>query len=114
MARIVNLRFSFVKTGCRFQQCKQIRLVMCCLVGSLVKTLFPQEIFVTSVGDLKLNSKCHKQLNRVHTGPGKSGKSWNFIVAFSRTEKSWKKASGPWKGWKSVWQTVRRINIEIL
>ena len=25
-------------------------------------------------------------------GPGKSGKSWNFIVAFSRTGKSWKKA----------------------
>jgi len=27
-------------------------------------------------------------------GPGKSGKSWNFIVPFSRTEKSWKKAAG--------------------
>jgi len=24
-------------------------------------------------------------LNRVCTGPGKPGKSWNFIVAFSRT-----------------------------
>jgi len=23
-------------------------------------------------------------------GPGKPGKSWNFIVAFSRTGKSWK------------------------
>ena len=25
---------------------------------------------------------------RVHTGPGKPGKSWNFMVAFSRTRKS--------------------------
>ena len=31
---------------------------------------------------------------RVRTGPGKPGKSWNFIVAFSRTGKSWKKAVG--------------------
>ena len=29
-------------------------------------------------------------LIRVHTGPGKPGKSWNFIMAFSRTGKSWK------------------------
>ena len=30
-------------------------------------------------------------------GPGKPGKSWNnyFIVAFSRTGKSWKKVAGP-------------------
>jgi len=33
----------------------------------------------------------------VCTGPGKPGKSWNFIVAFSRTGKSWKKAAGPRK-----------------
>lgn len=26
-------------------------------------------------------------------GPTKPGKSWNFIVAFSRTRKSWKKAA---------------------
>ena len=25
------------------------------------------------------------------TGPGKPGKSWNLIMAFSRTGKSWKK-----------------------
>ena len=25
---------------------------------------------------------------RVRTGPGKPGKSWNFVVAFSRTGKS--------------------------
>ena len=40
--------------------------------------------------------------NRVRTGPGKPGKSWNFILAFSRTGKSWKKATGPGKFWKSV------------
>jgi len=40
--------------------------------------------------------------NRVHTSPGKPGKSWNFIVAFSRTGKSWKRATGPGKFWKSV------------
>ena len=41
-------------------------------------------------------------VNRVRTGPGKPGKSWNFFVAFSRTGKSWKKATGPGKFWKSV------------
>jgi len=62
---------------------------------------------------------------RVRTGPGKPGKSWNFIAAFSRTGKSWKRVTGPGKFWKSVklkekkkkrnvWQTVRRINIKIL
>ena len=35
-------------------------------------------------------------------GPGKLGKSWNFIMAFSRTGKYWKKATGPGKFWKSV------------
>ena len=44
-----------------------------------------------------------KALNgRVRTGPGKPGKSWNFIMAFSRTGKSWKKATGPGKFWKFV------------
>ena len=39
---------------------------------------------------------------RVLTGPGKPGKSWNFIImAFSRTGKSWKKATGSEKFWKS-------------
>jgi len=38
---------------------------------------------------------------RVRTGPGKPGKSWNFIVAFSRTGKAWKRATGPGKFWKS-------------
>ena len=39
---------------------------------------------------------------RVRTGPGKRGKCWNFIVAFSRTGKSWKRATSPGKFWKSV------------
>ena len=34
-------------------------------------------------------------------GPGKPGKTWNFIVGFSRTGKSWKKSTGLEK-WKSV------------
>ena len=34
---------------------------------------------------------------RVGTGPGKPGKSGNFTMAFSRTGKSWKKATGPGK-----------------
>ena len=40
--------------------------------------------------------------SRARTGPGKPGKSWNFVMAFSRTGKSWKKATGPGKSWKSV------------
>ena len=44
---------------------------------------------------------------RVHTGPGKPGKSWNYIMAFSRTGKSWKKAIGPGKFWKSVNSTEK-------
>ena len=32
---------------------------------------------------------------KVRTGPGKPGKSWNSIMAFSRTGKSWKKATAP-------------------
>ena len=42
---------------------------------------------------------------RVRTGPGKPGKSWNFIMAFSRisrTGKSCKMDAGPGKSWKSV------------
>ena len=35
-------------------------------------------------------------------GPEKPGKSWNFIMPFSRTGKSWKKATGPGKFWKFV------------
>ena len=35
-------------------------------------------------------------------GSGNPGKSWNFIVTFSRTFQTWKNAAGPGKSWKSV------------
>ena len=41
-------------------------------------------------------------LGRVRKGPVKPGKSWDFIVAFSRSGKSWKKAAGLEKFWKFV------------
>ena len=34
--------------------------------------------------------------------PGNPGKSWNFILAFSNTGKSWKITASPGKSWKSV------------
>ena len=58
-----------------------------------------QIIFCTFCGKVKglrLTDTVHI---RVCTGPGKS---WNFIVSFSRTGKFWKKATGPGKFWKSV------------
>ena len=30
------------------------------------------------------------------------GESWNFILTFSRTGKTWNKTVGPGKSWKSV------------
>ena len=44
---------------------------------------------------------------QVHTGPGNPGKSWNFILTFSRTfklKKKKKKTTGPGKSWKSALQ----------
>ena len=43
--------------------------------------------------------------NRDRTGPGKPGKSWNFVLVFSRTRKSWKRATGPGKFWKLLLKT---------
>ena len=57
---------------------------------------------------------------RVHASPEKTEKTWNFIVAFSRTGMSWKKPlvleiSGNLldlsKKKLNVWQMIRRINI---
>jgi len=48
------------------------------------------------------NKIIDQQFYRVHTCPGKPGKFWNFVVAFSRAGKSWKKATGPGRFWKSV------------
>ena len=39
---------------------------------------------------------------RVHTGPGKPGMTGILLLAFSRTGKFWKKATGHGKVWKSV------------
>jgi len=36
---------------------------------------------------------------KINAGPGKS---WNFILTFSRTGKSWKINAGPGKSWKSI------------
>ena len=52
--------------------------------------------------DVKLNKPLiiiqnQSATTRVRMGPGKPGKSWNFIMAFSRTGKSWKKGHCPWK-----------------
>ena len=41
-------------------------------------------------------------LNRICTGPKNPGKSWNFIVTFSRTGESWNKATGLGKFCKYV------------
>jgi len=35
-------------------------------------------------------------------GSRNPGKSWNFILTFSRTGKSWKTNAGPGKSWKSI------------
>ena len=48
------------------------------------------------------NSMRRKAVIRVRTDLGKPGKSWNLILTFSRTGKSWKKTTGSGKSWKSV------------
>ena len=50
---------------------------------------------------VKLQAKL-TAMDRVRTGPGKPGKSWNFIMTFSRTGTSWKKATDPGKFLKFV------------
>lgn len=37
---------------------------------------------------------------QVHTGPGNPGKSWNFILTFSRTFKLKKKEEKDYRSWK--------------
>ena len=50
------------------------------------------------------------QTRSLGTGPGKHGRSWNFILAFSRTGKAWKKATGPGKLWKSAKHLKRQLS----
>ena len=38
--------------------------------------------------------------DRVRTGPGNPGKSWNLRKSFSRPGKSWNSDAGPGKSWK--------------
>ena len=40
------------------------------------------------------------QSNRIHTGLGKPGKSWNLRISFSRPEKSWNYVFGHQKSWQ--------------
>ena len=41
-------------------------------------------------------------LDRVRTGHGKPGKSWNFIISLSRPGNSWNLGGGHGKSWKIV------------
>ena len=80
----------------------QVCSVLKCLTGSRGSCICESHTFVShtpNFGGMYL-------LFRVRTGPGKSGKSWNFIMGFSRTGKSWKKATGSGKFWKSMWLNV--------
>ena len=51
---------------------------------NLLVRLYTKKILVTS--------KVFHGIPRVRMGPVKPGKSWNFILAFSRTGKFWKSA----------------------
>ena len=42
------------------------------------------------------------QSNKVRTGYGKSGKSWNIKISFSRPGKSWKFLVSHGKPWKII------------
>jgi len=68
------------------------------------------------------NMTCSRLLltSRFRVDPGKPGKSWNFIVVFSRTENrllglesSVNLLNLSKKHELQVWQTERRISIEI-
>ena len=47
-----------------------------------------------------METKLKNSFYRVRTGHGKSGKSWNLIISFSRPGKSWNLGLGPGKSWK--------------
>ena len=57
---------------------------------------------VNSLGGRLREMIAYESLNRVRTDPGKPGKFWNFVMAFSRTGKSLKRATRPGKFKKSV------------
>ena len=69
--------------------------------------------------DLKILFWVFKVNNRVCMGPGKPEQSWNFILTFSRTGKTWKSAQLEQESfhnllYKKCMQTVRRTDFEIL
>ena len=60
---------------------------------------------MTAYGVLKEKEKFLKEgFRQVHTGPGNPGKSWNFILTFSRTFKLKKKEEKDYRSWKSALQ----------
>ena len=48
-------------------------------------------------------------LNRVRTGHGNPGKSWNLIISVSRPGKSWNLIVGYGKAWKIIVCVVRKL-----
>ena len=48
-------------------------------------------------------------LNRVRTGHGKPGKSWNLSISVSRPGKSWNLIVGYGKAWKIIVCVVRKL-----
>ena len=52
--------------------------------------------------------------NRVRTGHGKPGKSWNFIIVFSRPGKSSNLVMGHGKSWKISMLAMNEPNVEKL
>lgn len=66
MVRMVNSSFSFVKTRCKFEQCKQLQIqnvkkklgnvLSCRIAGQNFN--FVKKHFVTSVVGMNFNSKC--------------------------------------------------------
>jgi len=71
-------------------------------VDSSVSLMYHDLSDLGSLFRIQITTKEGTPKVRVHTGPRKPGKFWNFTVAFSRTGKSWKRAIGPGKFWKSV------------
>ena len=51
---------------------------------------------------------------RVRTGHGKPGKSWNFIISFSRPGKSLNLGVGHGKSWKISMLAMNEPNVEKL
>ena len=75
---------------------------------------------VSDEGSLKLNSSSFETMslnilntfmedNRVRTGHGKPGKSWNLSISVSMPGKSWNLIVGYGKAWKIIVCVVRKL-----